>query len=222
MSIVMRETPIEVGLPQFNRPQLVRSPLLLTISLLGLLLAGCGASRPIRYYQLTYAPAAPATQSALNVTLLVRSFDATHLFKEDRIMYSVNANEVGAYEDSRWIAPPVEILQTALVRGLRSSGQFRTIFTVRGEGGGDYALTGYLYQFGEVDGSEIVARLNYIVRMRDRTTGNILWSHTYNHDEPATDKSIPAVVAAMDKNVQRSVQEVNAGLVEYFQANPPK
>ena len=50
----------------------------------------------------------------------------------------------------------------------------------------------------------------------------IVWTHAYNHDEPASAKTVPAVVAAMDKNVQRSVEEVQAGLDEYFRANPPK
>ena len=50
----------------------------------------------------------------------------------------------------------------------------------------------------------------------------IVWTHIYNHDEPAAAKTVPAVVAAMDKNVQRSVQEVQASLEEYFRANLPK
>jgi hypothetical protein len=49
-----------------------------------------------------------------------------------------------------------------------------------------------------------------------------VWTHNYNHDEPAGAKTVPAVVSAMDKNVQRSVDEVQAGLLEYFNANPPK
>jgi hypothetical protein len=44
----------------------------------------------------------------------------------------------------------------------------------------------------------------------------------YTHDEPASEKSVSAIAVAMDKNVQRSVQEVQSGLEEYFRANPPK
>ena len=47
------------------------------------------------------------------------------------------------------------------MRGLRSSGRFQSVMIVRGEGGGDYALAGHLYEFGEVDGAEIVARLAF-------------------------------------------------------------
>ena len=48
----------------------------------------------------------------------------------------------------------------------------------------------------------------------------MVWDHVYKHDEPAGEKSVNAFVVAMDKNVQRSVQEVQAGLEEYFHAHP--
>ncbi len=195
---------------------------LLVAGALLLALAGCGSTRPIKYYQLTYPSSAAMQQAPLNLSVVVHTFDASHLYKDERIVYSVSPQELGLYESQRWVAPPVDLLQDALVRGLRSSGRFRSVMTVRGEGGGDYALTGHLYEFGEVDGAEIVARLNYIVRLRDRKTGMIVWYHTYNHDEQASAKTVPAVVAAMDKNVQRSVEEVQSALDEYLRANPPK
>jgi ABC-type uncharacterized transport system auxiliary subunit len=129
---------------------------------------------------------------------------------------------MGVYQTQRWAEPPVEMLQDALVRGLRSTGRFRAVYTIRAETGSQYILAGHLYDFKEVDGSTIVARLNYAVRLRDRKTGTTVWTHMYTHDEPASEKSVAAVATAMDKNVQRSVQEVQAGLEDYFRANPPK
>lgn len=191
-------------------------------ALLVIPLAGCGSSRPIKYYQLNYPASAASQQPPLNISLLIRPFEASHLYQEERIVYSTSPNELGLYEENRWVLPPVEMIQDALVRGFRSSGHYRSVMIVRGEGGGDFGLAGHLYEFGEVDGAEIVARLHYTVRLRDRKTGMIVWTHLYNHDEPASAKTVPAVVAAMDKNVQRSVEEVQAGLDEYFRANPPK
>jgi ABC-type uncharacterized transport system auxiliary subunit len=196
--------------------------LALAFGSVALAVAGCGSSRPIKYYQLSYPASATSNQAPLNLALLVRPFEASHLYQEERIVYNTGPQELGLYEEQRWVAPPVELLQDALVRGLRSSGQFRSVMIVRGEGGGDFALAGHLYEFGEVDGAEIVARLSYTVRLRDRKTGMIVWTHFYNHDEPASAKTVPAVVAAMDKNVQRSVQEIQAALDEYFRAHLPK
>ena len=195
---------------------------LLACAALALLLAACGAPRPIKYYQLTYPAPQASQQAPLNVSLLVRAFEGSTLYKDDRIVYNTSPIELGIYDSQRWVTPPVEMLQDALVRGLRAGGRFRSVMTVRGEGGGDFSLAGRIYEFGEIDGAEIAARLHYVVRLRDRKSGLIVWTHTYNHDEPAGAKTVTAVVTAMDRNVQRSVEEVQAGLDEYFRANPPK
>jgi ABC-type uncharacterized transport system auxiliary subunit len=185
--------------------------------------AGCGGARPIKYYQLSYPTTAPPPSAdAINTTLMVRSFEASHLYLGDQIVYGFDSPEMGVYQTQRWAEPPVEMLQDALVRGLRSTGRFRAVYTIRAEAGSQYILAGHLYDFKEVDGSTIVARLNYQVRLRDRKTGTTVWTHMYTHDEPASEKSVAAVATAMDKNVQRSVQEVQAGLEDYFRANPPK
>jgi ABC-type uncharacterized transport system auxiliary subunit len=189
---------------------------------LALSLAGCGSSRPIKYYQLSYRTSTPASQEPINTTLLVRTFEGSRLYREDRIVYGWDAQQMGTYEDHRWAVAPVEMLQSALVRGLRSSGRYQAVMSVRSDSGGDYVLAGHLYDFQEVDGGAIVARLTFEVRLRNRATGATVWRYNYNHDEPASSKDISAVVDAMDKNVERSVQEVQAGLEQYFRAHPPK
>ena len=188
------------------------------LSILGM--AGCGSPRPIKYYQVSYPTKAFVAEDAINATLMVRSFEASHLYLDDKIIYGFDSPEMGAYEYQRWAEPPIEILQNALVRGLRSSGRFKAVYTLRADPNGRFILAGHLYDFKEVDGAQIVARLNYEVRLRDRKSGTTVWEHTYAHDEPATEKSVSAFVVAMDKNVQRSVQDVQAGLEEYFRAHP--
>lgn len=195
----------------------------LSILAVVLLLAGCGSARPIKYYQLSYpSTAPPPSPDAINTTIMVRPFEASHLYLSDQIVYGFDSPELGVYQTQRWAEPPVDMLQEALVRGLRSTGRFRAVYTIRADAGGQYILAGQLYDFKEVDGSAIVARLTYAVRLRDRKAGTTVWTHMYNHDEPASEKSVAAVAIAMDKNVQRSVQEVQTGLEEYFRANPPK
>ena len=199
------------------------SPRALSILALVFLVAGCGSARPIKYYQLSYpSTAPPPSPDAINTTLMVRSFEASHLYLSDQIVYGFDSPELGVYQTQRWAEPPVEMLEDALVRGLRSTGRFRAVYTIRADASSQYILAGHLYDFKEVDGSAIVARLNYEVRLRDRKNGTTVWTHMYSHDEPASEKSVSAVAIAMDRNVQRSVQEVQAGLEEYFRANAPK
>jgi ABC-type uncharacterized transport system auxiliary subunit len=187
---------------------------------LAFLLAACGSSRPIKYYQVSYPTKAAVSQNPINTSLIVRPFDASQLYLDNKMVYGFDTPEMGTYEYHRWTEPPVEIMQTALVRGLRSTGQYRTVYTVRPGPDGQFILSGQIYDFKEVDGANIVARLSYHIRMRDRKTGFTVWDHTYSYDEPVTEKTVSAVVLAMDKNIQRSVQEVAAGLEEYFRAHP--
>ena len=203
-----------------TRPSTARFVLLAGFAATVLTLAGCGSSRPIKYYQVTYPTKSYVAQDAINTTLLVRSFEASHLYLDDKIIYGFDNPEMGAYEYQRWAEPPAEILQSALVRGLRASGRFKAVYTMRADPDSRFILAGHLYDFKEVDSATTVARLSYEVRLRDRKTGTTVWDHSYTYDEPAAEKSVPAFVTAMDRNLQRSVLEVQAGLEEYFKAHP--
>ena len=182
-----------------------------------LALSGCGSIKPVRYYTLTHPPTSSlggAQQAPLDVTLLVRLFQTSHLYREDRIVYGGDRVQLGLYENDRWTEPPVELLQDALARGLRSSGSFRAVTTLRSDASAEYCLMGQLYAFREVSENGVVARLNYDVELMDLKRGKAIWRHTYNHDEPVSGKSVADVVAAMDKNVHQSVQEVQDGIVQ--------
>jgi ABC-type uncharacterized transport system auxiliary subunit len=182
--------------------------------------AGC-AGRPNKYYQVTYPEAVPPAPDAINTTILVGPLETSRLYLDDKIVYGFAGPEMGTYQSHRWAAPPIEILQNSLVRGLRASGRFKAVYNIRSDANAQYVLTGQLYDFKEVDLNPIVARLNYTVLLRTRKTGEVVWNHFYSHDEPASEKTVTAFVEAMNKNVQRSVQEIQAGLEEYFRAHPP-
>jgi ABC-type uncharacterized transport system auxiliary subunit len=188
--------------------------------LAALFAVGCGGSRPIKYYEVNYPAKTEAGPGAINTTITVRPFDASRLYMDNRIVYGFNSPEMGMYQYHRWVDPPVGMLQTELVRGLSASGAFKAVYTLRPGAEGRFLLGGDLYDFKEVDDAKIVARLNYDVRLRDRKTGTIVWEYSYNHDEPAAEKTVSSFVMAMDKNLQQSVQEIRAGLEEYFRAHP--
>ena len=179
-------------------------------------LSGCGSMKPVKYYQLTHPPTSAIgnSPSPVDVSILVRPFQTSHLYREDRIVYGGEGEEVGVYEYQRWVEPPVELLQDALARGLRSSGHFRNVTTLRSDSNVDFSLTGHLYAFREVSTGGVVGRLFFDVELHDLKAGKVVWRHTYNHDEPSTGKSVGDVAAALNKNVQLSVQEVHDGVMQ--------
>ena len=144
-----------------------------TGALMAVGLAGCGSMKPVKYYQLTHPPATAlaGSPSAMDVSLLVRPFQTSHLYREDRIVYGGEGEQVGVYEYERWVEPPVELLQDALARGLRSSGHFRNVTTLRSDSSVEFSLIGHLYAFREVGTGGVVGRLYFDVELHDLKVG---------------------------------------------------
>jgi ABC-type uncharacterized transport system auxiliary subunit len=205
------------------RDRATKSPVI-ALTLLIVFLAACGAARPSRYYQLTVPPGAASVEKAdaVPVTLLLGGVMTSHLYREDRIVYGNGQEQLGTYEFERWAEPPAEMIQEVLLRQLRASGRYRAVHYRRSNMKGDFAIRGRLYDFKEVSGSQLMGRVTLELEMRDINTGGTVWTHYYTHDEPVSGKDVSAVVAALDRNVQRAVTEVVAGLDQYFQSHPVK
>jgi cholesterol transport system auxiliary component len=188
------------------------------------LLSGCGSTRPAKYYQLTVPADAGSVEKAdaVPVRLQVGGLMTSHLYREDRIVYGNGPEELGTYEFQRWAEPPTEMIQEILLRELRATGHYRAVHVRRSNIPGDFAIRGSLYDFKEVDGSPTSARVTLELEMRDLKTGATVWNHYYTHDEPASGKEVPAIVAALDKNVQRAVKEIVESLDQYFASHPVK
>jgi ABC-type uncharacterized transport system auxiliary subunit len=202
----------------------ISAALISAVALFCVLFAGCGAARPCSYYQLTppgsnAADAPPA--NVYPVTILVGPLTSSHLYREDHIVYASNSENMGVYEYQRWVEPPAEMIQDVIFRSLRAAGRYRSVESLRSSARGDYLLHGHLYDFEEISGSPMSARLTLQLEMRDTKTGQTVWTHLYNHDEPVSGKDVSAVVAALDRNVQRATSEFTASLADYFSAHPP-
>src|SRR5579864_8197952 len=121
---------------------------------------GCGAARPSRYYQLSVPGeiTAEQTESRYPATLLVAPLTASHLYREDRVVYSTGS-EMGTYEFQRWAEPPTEMFEELLVRKLRDSERYRGVYPQRSATQGDYVLRVHLYDFKEVSGGNLTAKV---------------------------------------------------------------
>jgi ABC-type uncharacterized transport system auxiliary subunit len=197
---------------------------MLAAAVVAALLSGCGAERPSKYYQLTIPGDVSGTQQAdpAPVTLLLGQWLTSHVYRDDRIVYSSAGEEMGTYEYQRWAEPPAEMLEEVLLRELRASGRYRAVYTQRSNANGDFLLRGRLYDLKEISGGAMQARVTFEVELRDLKTGATVWTRFYTHDEPVSGKDVANVVSALDKNVQRGIKEVVAGLDQYFISHPAK
>ena len=184
-------------------------------------LTGCGATRPTQYYQLTVpADVHHADSNTSGISLALGPLVSSHLYREDRIVYSSGQHQMGTYEFQRWTEPPAEMIEEVLLRELRASNRYREVFTQRSASHADYVLRGRLYDFKEVSGSPLQARVTVEFELKDMKSGATVWSHYYNHDEAVGGKDVPAMVAALDRNVQRCVEEIKGSLDQYFSSQP--
>jgi ABC-type uncharacterized transport system auxiliary subunit len=191
--------------------------------MLAILLAGCGAARPVKYYVLDVNPAPTNSASAqIPVTLLVGRLVASHLYHDDRLVYGSGPVQLGTYEYDRWAEAPADMVQDMLVTILRSSGQFRAVSRVTSNVRGEYVVRGHLYAMYGVDQPELVARFSLQLELFDPTTRTTVWSQIYTHDEPVAAKTVPSIVEAMDKNVTAGLQQLSGGITQYFASHPPQ
>src|SRR5882762_10984172 len=99
------------------------------------------------------------------------------------------------------------MIQDVIFSALRSSCRFPSVYAQLSSIRGDYLLHGRLYDFKEINGSSMSARVSLELELRDTKTGTTVWTHLYNHDESVSGKDVSAVVTALNRNVQRATNE---------------
>jgi ABC-type uncharacterized transport system auxiliary subunit len=185
--------------------------------------AGCGASRPYKYYVLDVNPPAPAAQpTPYPVRLVVGRVSARELYRDSRIVYGSGDVQLGAYEYERWAEMPAEMLQQALISSLRASGQYRSVTGIGSSARGDYILRSQLFSLYGVDKPNVVARFSMQIDLFDPKSGETVWTDKYSHDEPVDGRTVANVVEAMDRDVQAGMNQFTTNLGQYFAAHPPQ
>lgn len=185
---------------------------------------GCGAGRPYHYYWLdaTTVPATSQHTTTYQTRLLVAHVGTPQLYRDDRLVYGSGEEQLGVYEYERWAEMPSDMMQDALMNSLRTTGEFRSVTRTGSSAKGDYILRSRLYALYCVDRPQIVARFSMQVELFDVKAGVVVWNDSYSHDEPVDGKSVPNVVAAMDRNVRAGMQHFTTDLVQHFANHPPQ
>lgn len=184
-------------------------------------LAGCGGSRPVKYYVLDAGPA-PAVSAApqVPVTLLVSRISAAHLYRDDRLVYGSGTVQLGTYEYERWAEPPAGMIQDLVIKTLRSSGSYRSVSRISSNVRGDYIVRGQLFALDEVQSPGLAGRFSFQLELYDPKAGSTVWSAAYTHDEPVNGKKVSDVVEALDRNVRAGLTQLTGELGQYLVAHP--
>jgi len=185
------------------------------------LASGCTTARAPRYYRLNLLPAATQSNaSPFQVSILVGRLSAPRILRDDRVVYGMSDVELGVDEYHRWTEPPTEMIEDLLVQQLRHSGQYKSVQRISSTARGDYLLRGHLSSLNEVDDpAGIKARFNVQLELFDQKSGGVVWTGSYSHDEPVEKKSVTAVVESLQKSVNAGIEQLTAGLAQYFSSH---
>ncbi|MGH9739806.1 MAG: ABC-type transport auxiliary lipoprotein family protein [Candidatus Acidiferrales bacterium] len=202
----------------------------LTVLLSGaalLVTSNCGATHAVKYYTLDPAPmpeasAAPTGNAPLPVSILVGRITAPQLYLEHPIVYSTGSMELGAYEYHQWAEIPTETLELMLADSLRTKGQFRSVARIGRAAKGDYILRGHLYALEEIDSPSLAARFSLELELFQPSTGRVVWTQSYSHDEPVSQKSVAAVVRALHQEVLAGIEQLTTSLDAYVASVSPR
>jgi ABC-type uncharacterized transport system auxiliary subunit len=186
-------------------------------------LSGC-AVRTVKYYDLDMpAESAAPPATTFPVALAVGHISTPHLFRDDRIVYRTGNQQMGTYEYHRWSEPPVEMLEEMLLQSLRNSGQYRGVERQGSNARGDLIVRGQLRALEEVDhAGSVAARVTIDLELFDLKTDSTVWNQSYSHDEPALSADVPAVVAALDRNVKTAIAQFTGEIGRYFASHPQR
>jgi ABC-type uncharacterized transport system auxiliary subunit len=193
------------------------------ILLLPWIAASCGTVRPVHYYVIDEGvPPSITASPQFPISLLVARVNTSHLYRDTRIVFGSGPVELGTYENERWSETPADMIQNAAVAALRSTGQYRSVSRIGSKAQGDYIVRTNLYSLYEVDKPDFAARFSIQWELFDSKTGATLWVGNYSHDEPVNEKSVTAVIEALDRNVHAGMQQLTSQLGQYFAAHPPE
>lgn len=178
----------------------------------GVLLA-CGGAPKSQFYTLSTSPAASGSSGSSSSQVGVAAPRASHMLRQDRVVYFTAENELNYYANHRWADTPPRLVQTQLMRQLNASGLFGNVVAYRAQKGLDYVLRGRLLAMEEVDtATEIKARFGLELELVRQEDDRVVWTGRHSCERPVGVKSVGAVVDTMNGCVQESLGELARSL----------
>lgn len=174
-----------------------------------------------RYYSIEYPHASDAGASAprISASMVVERFRGSDAYTTDRLAYRESEHEINFYEYHRWTSSPVEIATEAMLHTLKMRGRFNDVHSLRESERGDLILRGRVEHFEETDQPSVAARVELHLDVFEAKTRERLWSGHLETSEPVSDRTVPGIVAALDKSLKRCADalasQIEAALANY-------
>lgn len=190
--------------------------------ILGMLLMflQCGGSIPEMHYYLIDYPVPPKknkSEPLHPVVLGIERFEATALYKEERLVYRDSPYEGKYYHYHRWITSPEEMITEKVIEQLSASSLFEQVVAFPKFSQVDYVLQGVIKAIEEWDeGDDWYARLQISFTLVPRTKDQVLWQKTIEKKNKTPHKSPAEVVRSINVSAQQCITELEQELNTFF------
>src|SRR5580704_6999668 len=172
-------------------------------------LGGCAKVRYPDYYALKLPNPISASRASARIpaSVAVREFRAPQYLRQGSIVYRPESEQIAFYDYHRWAEDPRQSVTNTIVRELKQV--FESVDVYDGRTGAQFLLTGSLDQLEEVDSERSVAvEVGISAKLQNVKTGNVMWSDTSFKTSEVNQRSLPAVVAEMSRDLSEAAAQL--------------
>ncbi len=171
-------------------------------------LGGCAKVRYPNYYVLKLPDPVSAGRNSgpIPASVAVREFRAPQYLRQGPIVYRPESERIAFYDYLRWAEDPRQCVTTAIVHELKQV--FESAELYDGRTSAEFLLTGSLDHLEEVDSERSVSvEVGISAKLPNVKTGDVMWSDTSFKTSEVNQRSLPAVVAEMSRDLSEAATE---------------
>jgi len=172
-------------------------------------LGGCAKVRFPDYYVLNLPRpvSASGVSRPISASVAVREFQAPQYLRQGTIVYRPESEQIAFYDYHHWAEDPRQSVTTAIVRELKQV--FESAELYDGRTGAEFLLTGSLDHLEEVDSERSVSvEVGISAKLQNVKTGDVMWSDTSFKTSEVNQRSLPAVVAEMSRDLSEAATQL--------------
>src|SRR5580658_2409753 len=172
-------------------------------------LCGCAKVRYPDYYALKLPNPVSASHDSTRIpaSVAVREFRAPQYLRQGSIVYRPESEQIAFYDYHRWAEDPRQSVTNTIVRELQQV--FESVELYDGRTGAEFLLTGSLDRLEEVDSERSVSvEVGISAKLQNVKTGNVMWSDTSFKTSEVNQRSLPAVVAEMSRDLSEATTQL--------------
>ncbi|MCX5857385.1 MAG: ABC-type transport auxiliary lipoprotein family protein [Deltaproteobacteria bacterium] len=177
----------------------------------------------VEQYALEYP--SPSIQNIVRIDQVIRieRFSVAKIFNNVNMIYRQKPHSYNDYEYHRWYhrwrANPGDMVGDGLLRDLRATGIFKSVFSYRDMENPDLLLKGGVGEFYESDEKEgRKAMLSVNITLMDRTqkalAKQIIFQKNYRYEEPIPEETVQSFAQGMSRAVEKLSGQVMADVYE--------